>query len=115
MAPKKAYAIDNHPQALLATQDNAKKNDISENEIIILPPEECPKIPLDLWIANILLHPLLELESLFAKHIPTGSTLLVSGVLNRQVDDLLKQYAIHFTLQEQFEKDEWVLLQFIRK
>ncbi len=115
LGAKKAYAIDNHPQALLATQDNAKKNDISENEIIILPPEECPKIPLDLWIANILLHPLLELESLFAKHIPTGSTLLVSGVLNRQVDDLLKQYAIHFTLQEQFEKDEWVLLQFIRK
>lgn len=115
LGAKKAYAIDNHPQALIATRDNALKNSISGNSLVVLSPAECPVAHYDLWIANILLTPLIELEPLFAEHIPSGKTLLLSGILNRQVEQLLQHYEKDFILQETVERDEWVLLLLVRR
>lgn len=115
LGAKKAYAIDNHPQALLATRDNALKNTISEDSLTVLPPAECPAVHYDVWIANILLNPLIELEALFAKRIPAGKTLLLSGILDRQVDELLQYYDKDFILQKKLERDEWMLLLLTRK
>lgn len=115
LGAKKAYAIDNHPQALVATHDNAMKNYIPEENLIILSPDECPAVHYDLWIANILLNPLIELEALFSQHIPAGKTLLLSGILDRQVDELLHHYEKDFMLQKKCERDEWMLLLLIRR
>jgi ribosomal protein L11 methyltransferase len=115
LGAKKAYAIDNHPQALLATRDNAVKNNIAEESLIVLSPDKCPTVHYDLWIANILLNPLIELEPLFAEHIPAGKTLLLSGVLERQTNELLQHYDKDFTLQKKLERDEWILLLLTRR
>ena len=115
LGAKKAYAIDNHPQALLATRDNAVKNNIAEESLIVLSPIECPPVHYDLWIANILLNPLVELESLFAERIQAGKNLLLSGILDRQTDELLLHYEKDFILQEKLKKDEWMLLLLTRR
>jgi ribosomal protein L11 methyltransferase len=115
LGAKKAYAIDNHPQALLATRDNAVKNNIAEESLIVLSPAECPTVHYDLWIANILLNPLIELEPLFAERIPAGKTLLLSGILERQADELLQHYDKDFILQKKLERNEWMLLLLTRK
>ena len=115
LGAKKAYAVDNHPQALLATHDNAVKNNIAEESLIILSPAECPTVHYDLWIANILLNPLIELEPLFAERIPAGKTLLLSGILERQADELLQYYNKDFVLQKKLERDEWMLLLLTRR
>ncbi|MCD6045524.1 MAG: prmA [Gammaproteobacteria bacterium] len=115
LGAKKVYAIDNHPQALLATHDNAVKNNIPEKCLTVLPPEECPQIPYDVWIANILLNPLIELAPLFAERIPAGKTLLLSGILDRQADELLQHYDKNFILQKRLERDGWVLLLLVRR
>ena len=115
LGAKKVYAIDNHPQALLATHDNAIKNNIAEESLIVLSPAECPTVHYDLWIANILLNPLIELEPLFAERIPAGKTLLLSGILERQADGLLQHYDKDFILQKKLERDEWMLLLLTRK
>lgn len=111
----KAYAIDTHDQALVATRDNALKNNISNEQLTVLSPSDCPSLPYDVWIANILLKPLIELAPLFAEHIPSGKTLLLSGILNRQVEDLLAHYDKDFILQEKLERDEWMLLKFLKR
>ncbi len=115
LGAKKAYAIDNHPQALLATRDNALKNSISESSLTALAPDDCPKIQYDVWIANILLNPLIALEPLFAEHIPVGKTVLLSGILERQVNELLHHYEKDFVLEKKVERDEWMLLLLTRK
>ncbi len=115
LGAKKVYAIDNHPQALLATRDNAVKNNIAEESLIVLSPAECPTVHYDLWIANILLNPLIELEPLFAARIPAGKTLLLSGILDRQTDELLLHYEKDFILQEKLKKDEWMFLLLTRR
>jgi ribosomal protein L11 methyltransferase len=115
LGAKKAYAIDNHPQALLATRDNAVKNNIPDDNLMVLSPAECPAVHYDIWIANILLNPLIELEALFAQRIPAGKTLLLSGILERQVEELLLHYEKDFILQKKYDRDEWVLLLLTRK
>ena len=115
LGAKKAYAIDNHAQALLATHDNAVKNNIAKDSLIVLPPDECPAEHYDIWIANILLTPLVELESLFAERIPAGKILLLSGILDRQVDELLLHYEKNFILGRSLKKDGWMLLLMRRK
>lgn len=115
LGAKKAYAIDTHEQALVATRDNALKNNIPKEKISILSPQDCPSVHYDVWIANILLRPLIELAPLFAKHIPSGKILLLSGLLDRQVEELLPHYEKDFILQKKLERDEWMLLKFLKR
>ena len=56
------------------------------------------------------MHPLIEPDPLFAERIPAGKTLLLSGVLERQADELLQHYNKDFILQKKLERDGWVLL-----
>ncbi len=114
LGAKKAYAIDHHAQALIASKDNAFKNKISPEALSILEPEDCPKTQYDLWIANILLHPLIDLEPMFAEHLTSGKIILLSGILNQQVDELLQAYQNDFTLLEQQQCEDWALLKMMR-
>ena len=56
----RVWAVDNDPQALLATCDNAARNDVQERIVTALP-EHLPEARCDVLIANILAEPLIAL------------------------------------------------------
>ncbi|OQW93099.1 MAG: ribosomal protein L11 methyltransferase [Beggiatoa sp. IS2] len=107
LGAKTVWAIDHDPQALLATQENAKKNGVA-NQIQVGLPEQLPFLQADGLLANILANPLLALVTTFANHLRTGAPLVLSGILPAQSATLLAAYAPHFALTETLEHEGWL-------
>jgi len=104
-----AYAIDNDPQALTATQYNAQANNV-ELQIQLIEPEQIIPEQCDLVVANILAGPLLELAPLLAQACRPGGRIVLSGILREQATALEQCYANLFTnIQLQYQED-WVLI-----
>ncbi|MEM9522430.1 MAG: 50S ribosomal protein L11 methyltransferase [Pseudomonadota bacterium] len=67
--------------------------------------------PFDLIFANILMAPLIDLAPDMARHAASGGIVLLSGILNRQTDDVVSAYrAQGFSLAQQEELGEWTTL-----
>ncbi|WP_419420200.1 50S ribosomal protein L11 methyltransferase [Legionella sp. D16C41] len=109
-----AYAADIDPQALQATQSNAKVNHISEQQLTITVPADL-SVQADLIIANILLTPLIELKTRFKQLIAPHGLLVVSGILNEQVADLIEVYQSDFIHQQTNSLADWSLIVFTRR
>jgi ribosomal protein L11 methyltransferase len=110
----RVVAVDNDPQALLATRENAKLNEVGER-IEANAPEERMEAAADLLVANILAKPLIELEPRFAKRLRAGGTVVLSGVLSEQAQEVIQAYAAHFAMHPPAELEGWVRLEGIRK
>lgn len=106
----KVWAIDHDPQALLATRQNADKNDISAQQLLTFMPKqfEQPPEPASLLIANILANPLIELAPKFA-HLTQGQIAL-SGILKEQVPSILEAYEPWFKISQVVSEEDWVLM-----
>jgi ribosomal protein L11 methyltransferase len=103
------YAIDHDPQALQATLDNAKRNDINPAQLRALTPEQLHlKCEADILIANILARPLQQLAPHFANLIKPLGQLVLSGILSHQVDAIIAAYQDYFEIQQPSERQEWV-------
>jgi ribosomal protein L11 methyltransferase len=85
-----AFAVDNDPQALLATRENAARNGVLDRLTIQLP--EAPLPPAPRLIANILLPPLLALESHFRGLLLPSGEACFSGMLRGQDVDFRARY-----------------------
>ncbi len=101
------WAVDNDPQALEATQENAKKNKVEKRVSPILP-EQLPNIRADGILANILAKPLITLVETFADHLKPNAPLVLSGILKDQTDEVIAAYQPYFTLTEILEKHDWM-------
>ncbi len=115
LGAKITYAIDNDPQALLATEDNAKRNQINPWQLKTLSPDQPIAAPVDVLLANILAQPLIELAEKFASLIKPQGTIILSGILQEQADKVSQAYQPWFTMQMVTQSDEWVRLVGIRK
>jgi ribosomal protein L11 methyltransferase len=104
-----AEAIDHDPQALEATRDNALQNEVAERLVTHLP-EAQPQTPADVLLANILAAPLIELAPRFAALVRPGGDLVLSGILEEQVDAVAAAYAPAFQLETPWTEDGWVLV-----
>jgi ribosomal protein L11 methyltransferase len=102
-----AVAVDNDPQALTASADNAERNGVAERLALFLP-EELDAEPADVFIANILAGPLEELAPAFAKAAKPGAPFAISGILKGQESDLLKRYAEWFDELRVDTREDWV-------
>ncbi len=109
------YAIDNDPQALTATIENAKRNQISESQLITLMPEQFESLQADVLIANILANPLIALATRFATLVKTHGQIALSGILIEQMEKVLNTYHDFFELAEPKIQEEWVLLSGTKK
>ncbi len=107
-------AVDIDEQALISTQNNATNNEISAKKLMIGFPDNL-KIPADLLIANILLMPLIQLKSRFHQLINPSGTLVVSGILEEQVKELIEAYQHDFTHTQSLIQDGWALVVFCNK
>ena len=73
-----AIGVDNDPQALTATRDNAERNGVGDRLEVYLP-EDAPTAPADVFVANILAAPLAELAERFAAPGPAGRAVRAVG------------------------------------
>ena len=107
--------VDNDPQALAASRDNAERNQLPEAALSAVLPGDARLAAWsgrgDVVIANILAGPLLELkETLLGLLHPQGS-LLLSGLLSSQAQSLRDHYLPQLELEVTGEKEDWVCLQ----
>lgn len=109
-----ALATDSDGQALDATAENAALNGVEE-KLWIGPPHTLPKTRVDLVIANILASPLKELAPTFAALLPNGGRIVLSGLLDEQVDEVVAEYEDRFHEFGQASDDGWARLSARRK
>ena len=113
LGASKALGVDNDPQALAASRDNAARNQISADQFDVVMPENSM---LSAWsnvanvvVANILAGPLLSLAHELIQLMAPGGRLLLTGVLEEQAAELIEHYA-HVDLKVTDRRDGWVLL-----
>lgn len=128
LGAKSVHAVDIDKQALIATTDNALKNEIESYLLnthqaaleikdtyhLLLGYPESLHGKHDIILANILLAPLLTLVQQFHKLLEKDGILVVSGLLEEQVNILKDAYQTHFTHQNSIIKEGWALVEFKR-
>ncbi len=101
-------AIDNDPQALLATKSNAKHNQVAS--LVSCKGVEGIPMECDLLLANILAGPLIQLATRFSAFTRAGAKIVLSGILREQASDVLNAYQPWFDIALTKEEEDWVLL-----
>lgn len=101
------WAVDNDPQALFATRENAEQNHVLEQLSLHLP-EACPKLQVDVLLANILASPLIELAPRLIAQVKPGGLIVLSGILNTQAESVSSAYTAVCEILEVVEQEEWV-------
>ncbi|MDV3238122.1 MAG: 50S ribosomal protein L11 methyltransferase [Gammaproteobacteria bacterium] len=109
LGAREVWAVDNDPQALTATRDNAERNGVLGRVRTVLP-GDLPEVPADLLLANILANPLIELAPRFAALVRTGGGLVLSGILADQAADVAAAYHAAFALAPPAQREDWVRL-----
>ncbi|MCS3810448.1 50S ribosomal protein L11 methyltransferase [Xanthomonas sp. 4461] len=109
-----AVGVDNDPQALLATADNAERNAVGAQLAVYLPQDE-PVQTYPVVVANILASALDALADTLAARVAPGGRIALSGILHGQEDELLQRYAPWFD-QLRCERDEdWMRIDGVRR
>ena len=108
-----AWAVDNDEQALIATRDNARNNEV-DSRIHTCMPDQLAAIQFDICVANILAGPLCTLASRMAQAVRTGGQIILSGNLLEQADEVRSCYQPWFAMDFMREREGWVLLQGMR-
>jgi ribosomal protein L11 methyltransferase len=99
-------AVDIDPAAVDSTQANALANKVMLTSGL----PYLARASYGLVVANILSSPLKVLASLLCAHVDAGGTLLLSGILERQADELARAYAPYCALTVADMQDGWVLM-----
>lgn len=114
-------AVDIDPQALVATRDNARLNDVSHGLRIGLPEMLDERLTstapfgCDLLLANILHGPLLDLGERFAGLVKPGGRLVLSGLLESQSASVRVRYNPWFEFEPDVTRDGWVAMSATRR
>ncbi len=102
-------AVDLDPQALIASRDNAEKNQVADNISTALPQQFDPE-PVPLLLANILAAPLVELAPLLTRLCQPGADIVLSGILAEQANKVLAAYRPAFDIHIWKQQGDWVCL-----
>lgn len=109
-----AVGVDNDPQALIASQDNALRNDVAARFSVHAPQDE-PQHSYPVVVANILAIALISLAPLLSSRVQPGGRIALSGILKGQEDEVAQRYAEWFDeLRCTFEED-WVRVDGVRR
>jgi len=103
----RAVGVDNDPQALTASVDNAQRNGVAENLSVYMPQDE-PVAKYPVVVANILAVALDALAELLAARVETGGVVALSGILDGQDTELLLRYAPWFEQLHVARQGDWV-------
>lgn len=103
----RADGIDNDPQALAASRDNAERNGVAER-LAVFDPDSAPVRTYPVVVANILAGTLDALAEVIAERTEAGGVLAMSGILHGQHDALLSRFAPWFEDFSVAQQEDWV-------
>lgn len=103
-------AIDHDSQALEATFNNAALNTehLDIKQLIVQSGDAPLKTPFDVCIANILANPLIELANIIGSAVKPRGTLVLSGILEYEANNVASAYQAAFEVIEITEQEGWV-------
>lgn len=107
--------VDIDPQAIQSARDNAERNQV-EIDFYLPDPFAASSNPLhasgkfDIVVANILSSPLKLMAPMLSGRVAPGGSLVLSGVLARQAEEVAAAYAPFIQLGVWAEQDGWVAL-----
>ncbi len=107
LGAKKVYAVDIDPQAILATKENAKRNGVFDERLIVDYPAAIEDTVTEIVIANILAGPLVELSQKIAGHCSKNGLIALSGILKNQATITREAYLQWFKMEEPAYKEDW--------
>ncbi len=114
LGAREALGVDNDPQALVASRENARRNEVADPDFAVALPGQYDAARwasrADLVIANILAGPLMELSDTLLHCLKPGGTLMLSGLLDSQAPGMIAHYAAQIPLQVASEHEGWVCL-----
>lgn len=109
LGAKKVTGVDNDPQALAATVENARRNSVTVDThfpgVALLPSE--------VVLANILAQPLVELAPMLIETMTPGGLLILSGIMSDQADWVVQAYVDQINQVELVDRTQlngWVRL-----
>lgn len=107
----KVYGVDIDPQAIESARYNSERN---QCEIEYHLPEafagaEHPQT-FDVVVANILSSPLKLMAPMLSSRVAPGGMLVLSGILERQADEVAAAYAPFLSMSVWAEREGWIAL-----
>jgi len=110
LGASKVLGVDIDPQAIVAAKENAIRN---RTEIDYYLPDDFLIIAnrtFDIVVANILSSPLKLMAQMLSSHVAPGGWLLLSGILERQAEEVAAVYSPIIPMQVWRSLDGWVAL-----
>lgn len=114
LGAKAAVGVDNDPQALSASADNAERNAV-DDRLRVYGPENEPAQCYPVVVANILAVALDALAETLAARVAPAGVIALSGILHGQEPALLQRYAPWFEQLQAVRLDDWIRITGIRK
>lgn len=103
-------AVDNDPQALVATTANAEANAVAKRIVVADADSWQAGERFDVVVANILANTLIELAPVLVAALADDGRIALSGVLPEQGEEVAAVYAALGIALERRERDGWLLL-----
>lgn len=114
LGARHAVGIDNDPQAIIATGDNAERNGLTD-QIEVHLPQDAHDARYPVVVANILASALDALAEVLANATLPGGRLAMSGILKGQEDELLVRFAPWFEALNVTSQEDWVRIEGVRR
>lgn len=108
LGAKRVIAYDIDPQAMTATRDNARANNVTD-KIVLCPTDQPPREASDIVVANILAGTLVDLAAPLTALVKPGGHLVMSGILAEHAQSVDAAFAEQFLLNAA-NSEAWVRL-----
>ena len=109
-----AVGVDNDPQALIATVDNAERNGVADR-LQGHAPEHEPVATYPVVVANILASALVSLADTLAARVAPGGRIAMSGILAGQEDEVIARYSADFESLQAHRLEDWMRVTGVRR
>ncbi|MEN4902002.1 50S ribosomal protein L11 methyltransferase [Luteimonas sp. TWI1437] len=109
-----AIGVDNDPQALQASGDNAERNGV-DTALTVFLPSDAPQTNYPVVVANILATALDALAETLAERVAPGGRIALSGILDGQEEALLRRYRPWFEQLAVAREGDWVRIDGVRR
>lgn len=107
-----ATGVDIDEQAIRASKDNAAQNNVDARFYL---PDALPQAQFDVVVANILANPLRMLGGLLAERTKQGGSIVLSGILDEQVEEMSGIYAEWFDMAPVQIDEGWACLSGVKR
>lgn len=107
----RATGVDNDPQAIIATADNAERNGVHIDTFM---PADEPAATYPVVVANILASALDALAEILAARTAPAGRIAMSGILAGQEHDLLQRFAPWFDALQVEREEDWMRIDGVR-